>query len=171
MTLGLFFDERANERQREALQTVFTGQGGGFMANLAKLVSDIRGIEYVPISFAVADDLAYWRAEIPGKVKAAAPALTGPMTPPGKRVQLLNPPGSEKGTRPDRYLGRSDRQPGQCSWLSMELGRKVQQAYSVRLDRPLDIDKKEGSLDKVRQFVARISCDGLWSGDEVPDDP
>jgi hypothetical protein len=53
----------------------------------------------------------------------------------------------------------------------MELGRKVQQAYSVRLDRPLDIDKREGSLDKVRQFVARISCDGLWSGDEVPDDP
>jgi len=97
MTLGLFFDERANERQREALQTVFTGQAGGFMAQLAKMVGDVRGIEYVPISFAVADDLAYWRAEIPGKVKAAAQALTGPMTPPGKRVQLLNPPGSETG--------------------------------------------------------------------------
>ena len=97
MTLGLFFDERANERQRKALQTVFTGQAGGFMANLAKMVGDVRGIEYVPISFAVADDLAYWRAEIPGKVKAAAQALTGPMTPPGKRVQLLNPPGSETG--------------------------------------------------------------------------
>jgi hypothetical protein len=39
MTLGLFFDERANERQREALQTVFTGQAGGFMAQLAKMVS------------------------------------------------------------------------------------------------------------------------------------
>ena len=97
MTLGLFFDERANERQREALQTVFTGQAGCFMANLAKMVGEVRGIEYVPISFAVADDLAYWRAEIPGKVKAAAQALTGPMTPPGKRVQLLNPPGSETG--------------------------------------------------------------------------
>ena len=58
MTLGLFFDERANERQREALQTVFTGQAGGFMANLAKMVGEVRGIEYVPISFAVADDLA-----------------------------------------------------------------------------------------------------------------
>jgi len=48
-------------------------------------------------STAVADDLAYWRAEIPGKVTAAAEALTGPMTPPGKRVQTLNPPGSEVG--------------------------------------------------------------------------
>jgi hypothetical protein len=58
------------------------------MANLAKLVGEVRGIEYVPIKFAVADDLAYWRAEIPGKVKAAAQALGCPMTPPGKRVQL-----------------------------------------------------------------------------------
>jgi hypothetical protein len=97
MTLGLFLDERANDRQREALKAVFTGQAGGFMANLAKLVGEVRGIEYVPIKFAVADDLAYWRAEISGKVKASAQALGGPMTPPGKRVQLLNPPGSETG--------------------------------------------------------------------------
>ena len=32
-------------------------------------------------------------AEIPGKVKARAEALTGPMTPPGKRVQTTNPTG------------------------------------------------------------------------------
>ena len=97
MMLGLFFDERANDSQRQALQMVFTGQAGGFMANLARLIGEVRGIEFVAISFAVADDLAHWRAEIPGKVKATAQALTGPMTPPGKRVQLLNPPGSETG--------------------------------------------------------------------------
>jgi hypothetical protein len=45
----------------------------------------------------VAGDLAYWRTEIPGKVLANAEALTGPTTPPGQRVQLLNPPGSEVG--------------------------------------------------------------------------
>jgi len=67
------------------------------MADFAKLIGEVRGIEFVPISFALADDLAYWRAEIPGKVAAAAEALTGPTTPPGKRVQLLNPPGSEVG--------------------------------------------------------------------------
>ena len=97
ISLGLFIDERANEQQRQALQMVFSGQAGGFMAGLAKSIGEVRGIEFVPISFAVADDLAYWRAQIPGKVDAAADALTGPTTPQGARVQLLNPPGSEVG--------------------------------------------------------------------------
>ena len=39
----------------------------------------------------------YWRAEIPGRVQASAEALTGATKPPGTRVQLLNPPGSEVG--------------------------------------------------------------------------
>lgn len=38
-----------------------------------------------------------WGAEVPGKVAARAEALTGPMTPPGQRVQMLNAPGSEVG--------------------------------------------------------------------------
>jgi len=61
------------------------------------LIDEVRGIEFAPISFEVAGDLAYWRAEVPGKVHASAEALSGPMTPPGARVQLLNPPGSEVG--------------------------------------------------------------------------
>ncbi len=97
VSMGFFIDARADERQRQALQMVFSGQAGGFMAGLAKLINEVRGIEFAPISFEVADDLAYWRAEIVGKVTAAAEALTGPMTPPGKRVQTLNPPGSEVG--------------------------------------------------------------------------
>jgi hypothetical protein len=94
---AFFFDERANEQQRDALQMIFTGKAGGFMAELAKLIGDVRGIDYAPIKFEVAEDLSYWSAEIPGKVVARAEALTGPMTPPGKRVQTLNPPGSEVG--------------------------------------------------------------------------
>jgi hypothetical protein len=43
------------------------------------------------------DDLAYWRAEIPVRVKAFAEALSGPTTPAGARVQLHNAPGSEVG--------------------------------------------------------------------------
>lgn len=97
ITLGLYIDERADERQREALQQVFSGQAGGFMATLAQSVGEVRGVEFAPITFAVTDDLAYWRAESPGKVVAAAEALSGPTTPPGARVQLLNPPGSEVG--------------------------------------------------------------------------
>jgi hypothetical protein len=97
LTVYFFFDERANQQQREALNMIFTGKAGGFMAEIAKLIGDVRGIDYAPIRFEVADDLYYWSAEIPGKVLAKAEALTGPTTPPGKRVQTINPPGSEVG--------------------------------------------------------------------------
>ena len=96
-TVGFFFDERGDPSQREALQMVFGGKAGGFPAEFAKLVGEMRGIEFVPIKFEVAKDLAYWQAEIPGRVMAKAEALTGPMTPPGKLVQTFNPPGSEVG--------------------------------------------------------------------------
>lgn len=97
VTIGLFIDERANQQQREALQAIFGGQAGGFPAEFAKFIGEIRGIEFAPIEFEIAEDLAYWRARIPGKIEAAAEALTGPMTPPGARVQTLNAPGSEVG--------------------------------------------------------------------------
>jgi len=100
-TFGFFIDEKANEQQRRALQMIFSGKAGGFTAEFAKLVGDIRGIEFAPIKFELADDLSYWTAEIPGKVLAKAEALTGPMTPPGKRVQTINPPGSEVGPGAD----------------------------------------------------------------------
>jgi hypothetical protein len=97
VNLALFFDEKAHKQQREALNMIFSGKAGGFMAEFAKLVGEVRGIEYAPIKFEIADDLSYWSAEIPGKVLAKAEPLTGPTTPPGKRVQTINPPGSEVG--------------------------------------------------------------------------
>jgi hypothetical protein len=96
-SIAFFVDERADQQQRHALQMIFTGRAGGFMANFAKLIGEDRGMHFVPIKFEVADDLAYWSASIPGKVTVAAEALTGPMTPPGKRVQTINAPGSEVG--------------------------------------------------------------------------
>jgi hypothetical protein len=97
LALGIFIDERADERQREALQAIWGGQAGGWPATLAELIGEVRGIEFARIEVEVADDLAHWRAEVPGKVVARAEALGGPTTPPGQRVQLLNPPGSEVG--------------------------------------------------------------------------
>jgi hypothetical protein len=94
---AFFFDERADEKQRKALNMIFSGKAGGFMAEFAKLLGEVKGMEYAPIKFEIADDLSYWSAEIPGKVVAKAEALTGPTTPPGKRVQTINPPGSEVG--------------------------------------------------------------------------
>jgi len=97
LDIALFFDEKANEEQRKALNMIFTGKAGGFMGQLANLIGEVRGLEYTPIKFEVAEDLAYWSAEIPGRVFAKGEALTGPMTPSGKRVQTINAPGSEVG--------------------------------------------------------------------------
>ena len=46
-----FFDERANDEQRDVLNMIFTGKAGGFMAEFAKLIGHVHGVEYVPIKF------------------------------------------------------------------------------------------------------------------------
>jgi hypothetical protein len=46
---------------------IFSGRAGGFMAELAKMIGEIRGIDFEPIKFEISDDLSYWSAEIPGK--------------------------------------------------------------------------------------------------------
>jgi hypothetical protein len=99
LKLGFFVDERADERQREAIMTIFSGQVGGVPAQLGAIWGhpEVLGLVPAPITFEVADDLSSWRAEIPGKVTARAEALSGPTTPAGQRVQTLNPPGSEVG--------------------------------------------------------------------------
>jgi hypothetical protein len=97
VTVGMFLDERADTAQREALQTIFGGQAGGWPGQFAQKIGEVRGMEYAPIEFDVAGDLATWRAAIPGKVLAQAEALGGPTAHPGRRVQLTNPPGSEVG--------------------------------------------------------------------------
>ena len=105
--LALFFDERADEEQRNALEMIFTGKAGGLMGKFANLFGKVRGLEYATIKFEVAEDLGHWSAEIPGKVIAKAEALAGPMTPPGKRVQTINAPGSEVGPGSVATWGRT----------------------------------------------------------------
>jgi hypothetical protein len=96
-TMGIFLDERADERQREALQMIFGGRAGGWPGVFANFIGEVRGMEYARINFEVADDLAFWKAEIPGVVLARGEALTGPTCLPGQRVQVHNPPGAEVG--------------------------------------------------------------------------
>ena len=54
----------------------------------ARLAGTEALFEYAPIEFEVADDLAFWCAEIPGRVVASADALTGPTSVPWQRVQV-----------------------------------------------------------------------------------
>lgn len=48
---ALYVDERADERQREALQAIFTGQAGGTMGAFAPLISEVLGVKAVPIAY------------------------------------------------------------------------------------------------------------------------
>jgi hypothetical protein len=97
VTMGIFIDERADTSQRQALEMIFGGRVGGWPAVFANFIAEVRGIEFARIEFGVADDLAFWQAEIPGKVLARGEALTGPTLLPGQRVQVHNPPGAEVG--------------------------------------------------------------------------
>jgi len=102
-TAGVFIDERADERQAEALPLIFGGRAGGFPAQVAALFTQgrqARGVERARITFDIAPDRAHWGAEIAGKVKAWAKALTGPTSLPGKYPQLMNAPGCETGPGP-----------------------------------------------------------------------
>ena len=66
VSIGIFMDERASGPEREALQKVFSGEAGGWMGLFAELVGEVRGLEFVPISFEVAKDLALPLRRAPG---------------------------------------------------------------------------------------------------------
>src|SRR5215216_5715609 len=57
VSIGILMDERASEEQRDVLQKVFSGQAGGWMSEFASLVGEVRGVEFVPITFSVDGDL------------------------------------------------------------------------------------------------------------------
>ena len=54
-TAAIFVDDRTSKAQEEALLKVYTGQAGGPVADLAKLIGTVVSIERAPISFTVED--------------------------------------------------------------------------------------------------------------------
>ncbi|HEU5346060.1 MAG TPA: DUF1326 domain-containing protein [Ktedonobacterales bacterium] len=50
-SVAAYIDERADDRQRQALQAIFTGAVGGPMGLLAPLVTQVLGVSFAPISF------------------------------------------------------------------------------------------------------------------------
>ena len=75
-SLALYLDERADERQRAALQDIFSGAAGGTMGALAPLVGTVLGVKTAPITFT--KDGKRRAVEIPGVMSMgvhAAPSL------------------------------------------------------------------------------------------------
>jgi hypothetical protein len=98
MRAGFILDERADEAQREGLQTIFGGQAGGWPQVFTEnVLGELLGMEFAPINLEIADDASTWSVEIPGMAKGNAEVLTGPTSVPGKQVQVLNIPGAEAG--------------------------------------------------------------------------
>jgi hypothetical protein len=106
-SMGIFLDDRADDGQREALQAIFGGHAGGWPGEFAAVIGEVRGLETAPIEFEIADDLTWWRVEVPGKASGRAEALTGPTTLPGQLVQTHNPPGAECGPGSIATWGRA----------------------------------------------------------------
>jgi hypothetical protein len=98
LNAGFILDERADEAQREALQTIFGGQAGSWPQVFAEnVLGEMLGMEFAPINLEIANDASSWSVDIPGMAKGDAEVLTGPTTVPGKQVQVLNIPGAEPG--------------------------------------------------------------------------
>jgi hypothetical protein len=51
--VAVYLDDKTSDRQMEALLKVYTGQAGGPIADIAKLVGEVVAVERVPISFDV----------------------------------------------------------------------------------------------------------------------
>ena len=126
VSMGIYIDQRADERQREALQTIFGGHAGGWPAEFASVIGEVRGIEYARIDFHVSPAIsAPGGPRFPGVVLASGEPLTGPTTRPGDRVQLHNPPGSEVGPGAIATYGHGHR----------ESGRRVSDSFGTGPDR------------------------------------
>lgn len=97
--MGMIVDERADESQREAIQTIFGGQVGSWPQMFAEnVLGEMLGLEFAPVELEIADDSSSWSLSIPGKATATAEVLSGPTTRPGERhAHTINIPGSEAG--------------------------------------------------------------------------
>ncbi|MHB8376270.1 MAG: DUF1326 domain-containing protein [Dehalococcoidia bacterium] len=72
-SVAAYIDERADERQREALQAIFTGAAGGPIANLAPLIAKVLGVKSVPIAWN--QEGMRRSVEIPGIARIAIRAI------------------------------------------------------------------------------------------------
>jgi hypothetical protein len=77
-TVAAYIDERADDRQAEALGAIFTGGAGGPMGAFAGLIGTNLGVKRVPITYRV--DGKRRSAEIPGVLRMSVrplPSLRG----------------------------------------------------------------------------------------------
>ena len=75
LSMAVYLDERADERQREALQMIFAGAAGGPMGGMAPLISSVLGTKTMPITFRKEGKRR--AVEIPGVMQMAVHSAPG----------------------------------------------------------------------------------------------
>jgi hypothetical protein len=74
--VALYVDERADERQQEALQAILSGQHGGPPELLAPLIGEMLGLKLVPIHYESSGNR--YRVEVPGIMEFEVEGVTRP---------------------------------------------------------------------------------------------
>jgi len=85
-TAALYLDEKANPKQRLALETLFLGKAGGSLGVIASMISTLKGTKYVSIKF----DAKKLSVSIPKVVDVTLKPTEGGDK--GKPIQILNNP-------------------------------------------------------------------------------
>jgi hypothetical protein len=83
---AIYLDDRADDRQREALQAIFTGAAGGPLGAVAPLISNVLGVKSAAINFK--KDGLRRSVEIPGVMSMAINAI--PSGAPDKEIWASN---------------------------------------------------------------------------------
>ena len=95
-SLELFVDEGASEEQRQALLQILSGQAGGTLFEiLASVVSEVKGVHFLPIQFEFDKAKRRARLTVPGFVETVSQPLTVPATGEEQRVIVCMPNGFE----------------------------------------------------------------------------
>jgi len=84
--VALYIDERANDRQRGALEGILSGQHGGPLGALGALIGEQLGVKYVPISFE--SDGLRRRAVVPGILDVQIEGIVAPES--NKVMEIVN---------------------------------------------------------------------------------
>ena len=90
---GFLIDDRADQAQRDALETIFLGKAGGAFAAWADLTIKVDGVEFVKIE--VSQDAENWRVDVPGWIEGLGGPFREYMVPEGDTCRIMNAPRPE----------------------------------------------------------------------------
>ena len=76
-SVGVITDERATPEQQQALVGIISGQAGGPMAGLSRLITNFLGVESKPIQFQ--GEGMQWSVSIPGVLDQAVEGVPSPV--------------------------------------------------------------------------------------------